>query len=69
MLPASQCRCGAFSALLKNVDAASRREGQRHLLTTKTMSGPGPNAGLIIIGDEILRGQTRVSLLYLIYLF
>jgi len=41
---------------MKNVDSMTRREGAKHLVR---MSSTGPNAGLIIIGDEILKGQTR----------
>lgn len=57
MIPATQCRC-ALSALLKNAESVTRREGTRRL---SKMSVTGPNAGIIIIGDEILKGQTRVS--------
>lgn len=53
MISASRC---VISALLKNVDLISRQEGTRQLAR---MNNVGPNAGIIIIGDEILKGQTR----------
>ena len=54
MISASRC---VISALSKNVDLISRQEGTRQLAR---MNNVGPNAGIIIIGDEILKGQTRV---------